>query len=240
MHSIPTYYAGTRYRSRLEARWAGFFTRLGWQADYEPVDLAGYIPDFVLRFERPCIVEVKPVLDLADLEGAARKLVAWDGDALIVGSVLHWSAPTPSAPASLTDEAGHIRRAPPVEEQPCSVTIGRMRVEGFWFDARLCRYDEPTDAVGPADQCGGWYLAPRAALPSGCASAVRMAFASAGNDTQWNRPRVYDRDYPALRNARLIPREPPRSPWAETFEVAPRGPDASAPLKIEYAPRRDR
>ena len=50
--AIPTMYDGVRYRSRLEARWAAFFNRSGTPFEYEPFDLKGYIPDFVLRFPR--------------------------------------------------------------------------------------------------------------------------------------------------------------------------------------------
>jgi hypothetical protein len=63
--AIPTMYAGVQFRSRLEARWAAFFDLLGWKWDYEPIDLAGYIPDFLVR--RPLgelfLVEVKPFAD---------------------------------------------------------------------------------------------------------------------------------------------------------------------------------
>lgn len=63
--AIPTKYAGVQFRSRLEARWGAFFDQLGWKWDYEPIDLAGYIPDFVVS--RPCgepfLVEVKPFVD---------------------------------------------------------------------------------------------------------------------------------------------------------------------------------
>lgn len=30
---------GYRFRSRLEERWAAFFTTIGWDWEYEPVDL---------------------------------------------------------------------------------------------------------------------------------------------------------------------------------------------------------
>lgn len=46
---IPTTHLGTRFRSRLEARWAEMFTMLEWRWTYEPFDLDGYIPDFVLH-----------------------------------------------------------------------------------------------------------------------------------------------------------------------------------------------
>lgn len=59
----PTTYAGVRFRSRLEARWAAFFDLCGWRWEYEPVDLAGWVPDFVLHMPLASVYcEVKPVL----------------------------------------------------------------------------------------------------------------------------------------------------------------------------------
>jgi hypothetical protein len=46
--AVPTKYKKIQYRSRLEAHWAAFFDTLGWRHEYEPFDLNGYIPDFVL------------------------------------------------------------------------------------------------------------------------------------------------------------------------------------------------
>lgn len=59
----PTLYAGTRFRSRLEARWAVFFDAIAADWTYEPrfPELTGlsYQPDFLL--ETPSwVVEVKP------------------------------------------------------------------------------------------------------------------------------------------------------------------------------------
>ncbi len=45
--AIETIDADTVFRSRLQARWAAFFDRAGWPWLYEPIDLDGYIPDFV-------------------------------------------------------------------------------------------------------------------------------------------------------------------------------------------------
>lgn len=76
--AIPTKYAGVQFRSRLEARWAAFFDLLGFGWEYEPLDLDGYIPDFVLC--RHVLVEVKPVMwtrsveDLAVVEAARIKI----------------------------------------------------------------------------------------------------------------------------------------------------------------------
>lgn len=58
---IPTVHNGRRYRSRLEARWGSFFDLLGWPYEYEPFDLKGWIPDFILLGTTPVLVEVKPV-----------------------------------------------------------------------------------------------------------------------------------------------------------------------------------
>jgi hypothetical protein len=57
---IPTVYEGRQYRSRLEARWACFFDLLGWKYEYEPFDLEGWIPDFLL-LPHNVLVEIKPV-----------------------------------------------------------------------------------------------------------------------------------------------------------------------------------
>lgn len=59
----PTTYAGVRFRSRLEATWAAFFDLLEWRWEYEPFDLKGWVPDFVIRGTRNALVEIKPTLE---------------------------------------------------------------------------------------------------------------------------------------------------------------------------------
>jgi hypothetical protein len=62
MQAIPTRYNGRQFRSRLEARWAAFFDLMKWNWDYEPIDLNGWIPDFVVGdFATGAYVEVKPI-----------------------------------------------------------------------------------------------------------------------------------------------------------------------------------
>ena len=74
----PTRYKSVLFRSRLEARWAAFFDLAGWQWEYEPIDLIGWSPDFLVEF--PCghsecsdshvlLVEVKPFFELKDFDG---------------------------------------------------------------------------------------------------------------------------------------------------------------------------
>jgi len=68
--AIETRYKGYRFRSRLEARWAVFFERLGIEWEYEPQgferegldgDTIRYLPDFRIKFPYSCsyYVEVK-------------------------------------------------------------------------------------------------------------------------------------------------------------------------------------
>lgn len=90
MNAIPTKINGLQFRSRLEATWACFFDQLKWQWEYEPFDLNGYIPDFVLKFNKPIIVEVKPFVSLYDGMQFCDKLQnsGWDGEILLVGASL--------------------------------------------------------------------------------------------------------------------------------------------------------
>lgn len=59
----PTIYRGLEFRSRIEATWAAFFDVCGWGWQYEPFDMSGWVPDFLLHFEKPTLVEVKPTFD---------------------------------------------------------------------------------------------------------------------------------------------------------------------------------
>jgi hypothetical protein len=60
--AIPTEYGGCRFRSRLEARWAAYFDLREFRWVYEPFDLDGWIPDFLLTTQSAQIlVEVKPI-----------------------------------------------------------------------------------------------------------------------------------------------------------------------------------
>lgn len=84
--AIPTRYSATQFRSRLEARWACFFDLIGWKWEYEPFDLEGYIPDFLVLGTHPLLVEVKPYARLAEMEPLAANLPPAPYDYLIVGA----------------------------------------------------------------------------------------------------------------------------------------------------------
>lgn len=92
MNAIETTYKGYKFRSRLEAKWASVFDQLGWEWEYEPVDLDGYIPDFLLLFPwKDVLCEIKPATTIDDALLASQKieLSGWDGEAIILGSGIH-------------------------------------------------------------------------------------------------------------------------------------------------------
>lgn len=77
--SKPTIYNGTKFRSRLEARWACFFDLLGWKWQYEPFDLQGWTPDFIVYGSegRFILVEIKPFIDDDVLAEYQAKVALW-------------------------------------------------------------------------------------------------------------------------------------------------------------------
>lgn len=75
--AIPTEYASVRFRSRLEAQWARLFDILEWPWTYEPDLQAGFvIPDFLLSFARPLVLECKPACTIGELCEARRNLIS--------------------------------------------------------------------------------------------------------------------------------------------------------------------
>lgn len=88
---VPTAYAETNFRSRLEARWAAFADLAGWAWVYEPFDGAGYLPDFCFTvLGRPILVEVKPVATLEEALEHLPKIAngigaLWDHDVIVAG-----------------------------------------------------------------------------------------------------------------------------------------------------------
>jgi len=91
-HSIPTTgIQGIRFRSRIEAQWAEMFTKLGWVWEYEPIELNGYIPDFIIKFPyKHLLVEVKGETNMENIEQYAEKIInsGWNGEFLLVCSTL--------------------------------------------------------------------------------------------------------------------------------------------------------
>jgi hypothetical protein len=83
--AIPTLYNGIQFRSRLEAKWAAFFDLMNWRYEYEPFDLDGYIPDFLVMGYKPTLVEVKPVVRFPDDVGTRIARFSEHYELLLVG-----------------------------------------------------------------------------------------------------------------------------------------------------------
>lgn len=97
--AILTDYGDHRFRSRLEARWALFFDRVGIAWDYEPEGFSlpvngRYLPDFWLP-ESSCYVEIKPFLKPETKEtGKCKELSQEHRVLLICGDPLEHRAMT--------------------------------------------------------------------------------------------------------------------------------------------------
>ena len=83
---VITEYAGTNFRSQLEARWVAYFDHRGIAWQYEPVRLSGWTPDFRLVLDGvEAYAEVKPVSEFP-MDVAQRVLNAGcTADILILG-----------------------------------------------------------------------------------------------------------------------------------------------------------
>lgn len=178
MAAIPTKYRGLQMRSRIEARWAAMFDRVGWPWEYEPIDLDGYIPDFVLMFNRPLLVEVKPDLTIRELYRHVEKLDAsgWVDEMLIVGA-------TPDLGDSLTGPAIGLMRGdwgPPGDV--------RSWGECSWQMCRACNALSIVHAIEGyfCRKCGAWdgdhYLG------GVSADAIAAHWTAAANKTMWKAP----------------------------------------------------
>lgn len=181
---ITTVYRGTEYRSRLEARWAAMFHRIGWDAVYEPFDSDGYIPDFVIQGEMPLLIEVKPAVVTAEFFAPVAKVTngvrgTWSHDILVVGL-----APLPIIGNSF-DGQQHPSAGLLGEAWPDENGVAWNFDAGLWLLCRNCR------SVGVCHDSGSY-----AARPCGCYDgdgymgevgrlALEQHWAAAVNDVKW-------------------------------------------------------
>jgi len=179
--AIPTLYKGIRFRSRLEATWARFFDELQWPWEYEPVDLNGYIPDFILPLQwnlggagsyRPVLVEVKPALSLEELRGFTGKIETsgWQQEALVLGACLLESAESCHSVLGLlgertSDEKWWWEKGETMRCQEC------QRLSFFhsmgWYGSRVCGHYDGDGLLGDGNE------------------AFKKAWAEAKNHSQW-------------------------------------------------------
>lgn len=111
MPAIETFYRGTFFRSRLEARYAALFDLCRWSWVYEPCDFNGWFPDFALIGEQGnrVFVEVKPITESS--EALQRRIDASEcpDEVLIVGL----SPTLLSGPFSYSCRLGWLREGEP-------------------------------------------------------------------------------------------------------------------------------
>ena len=77
-NAIPCQYKGINFRSLLEARWAYFFDKLGWAWEYEPFEMDGYIPDFLIFTGLDYFVDIKPYFNEEYRKSVFEKVVNWN------------------------------------------------------------------------------------------------------------------------------------------------------------------
>jgi hypothetical protein len=178
MRAIPTIYRQVKFRSRLEARWAAMFDMLGWHWEYEPLDLPGWIPDFMVNrtglefyhpeldyVSKPILVECKPIIDgkaPRDVQIKIEKAlgVPFENDVVVDG--FNWTEFFDNLPfAPLTVGA----------TVPCT--------------QREDRHDKMVDyGLGwPFQQTFGWHMPMEPPLMPACELASRWR--EAGNLVQW-------------------------------------------------------
>ena len=140
--AIPTLYRGLLFRSRLEAQWAHFFDDLDWPWEYEPFDLNGYIPDFVLKFHEPLLVEVKPEMSIRELHKYTDKIKTsgWEKEALIVGATLFVSEENAEPCIGLLAER--------VDDPEYPKTKWWEWGDGVFFECRYCKRVSIHSALG--------------------------------------------------------------------------------------------
>lgn len=179
--AIPTKYAGTEFRSRLEARWAAFFDLVGWRWEYEPIDLPGWIPDFMLTGVANVLVEIKPAdsidgFDLDKITRALRGSEDWE-EVLLLG------------------------RAPSLATGHNGPGVGWLLEVGRCVSvASYCRSDHPdyhidfcSDVHDYTGRLTSWYDGNAGDLTPGQLNLLEYLWREAGNITRWNRPKVAHR-----------------------------------------------
>jgi hypothetical protein len=170
--AIPTFYAGVQYRSRLEARWAAFFDLVGWRHDYEPMDLKGWTPDFLLHLREPVLVEVKPVLTeevLAEFLSTTSRCL---GNELGNGNSRAIILGNGPIDAEHGDDMGPF----------CS--LGFARGLGCWNDLDRVEIEPCCEGLVPRDGLWECWVCGKPGKPSGDLGVSRVFWKEAGNRVQ--------------------------------------------------------
>lgn len=153
---IPTTYRSVRFRSRLEARYAAFFDLVAWPWRYEPIDLAGYIPDFLIHFDAgDLLVEIKPAVTRGVTLAARDRIcdAGWTGEAVVLTSC--WADeggqhPSPGDFGELIhDVPGETHAWGPARLAYC-ISCGSVTIvaEDYSWRCRACGADDGNGHLG--------------------------------------------------------------------------------------------
>ena len=173
---IPTTYRSTRFRSRLEARWAAFFDLVGWSWVYEPFDADGWIPDFLIEGPAPLLVEVGPCIDRPGYEAKADDGAQRHAD---LPTLIAGVSPTPGfADAGFNPGAGLLTNDGDWDPSRAPAVWARCRLCGEFgvyhtsgsYRLRTCGDHDGDNHLG--------YLA---------RNELGLLWRRAGNDVQWMR-----------------------------------------------------
>lgn len=156
--AIETRYAGVRFRSRLEARWAVFFDTAGIQWHYEPegfeLDGLRYLPDFWLPVNGYWI-EVKPMAPTTlEREKATRLAEASRWPVIILhGAINPDEQADAGSPLLIGGRDNEMRPGSGVMGRWAECPIcGWLAVMGWWSGAAgglECMCDECPSATSP-------------------------------------------------------------------------------------------
>lgn len=158
VRAIETRYAGVRFRSRLEARWAVFFDTAGvrWHYEAEGFELDGlrYLPDFWLPVNGYWI-EVKPMAPtVLEREKAIRLAEAGGWPVIFLhGAIDPVEQADAGSPLLIASRANVMRPGGEVMGRWAECPIcGWLAVMGWWSgaaDGLECNCDEMPSANSP-------------------------------------------------------------------------------------------
>lgn len=152
---IPTRYRGVMMRSRLEARWAAFFDAMYWRWAYEPIDLAGYIPDFILEFDvGDLLVEVKPRHEDLAIAQSKIECSGWQREAIVLVE-----AETADVGALMERDHGHHVWNGATLFRCLSCGQVSIRSADFSWMCRVCGAADGNAHVGDFDPRDAWVAA---------------------------------------------------------------------------------
>ena len=171
---IQTSYKKRMFRSRLEARWASLFDLFEWKYEYEPFDLNGWIPDFILfgHLERT-LVEVKPFSSETEFRQTLSRIIKAIADTcyqhtefLLLGCTIFEKS------TSFNDfpTIGWLFDGNSLDEAILNYhdnKYGFFHASGSWYDRITGEYDGDHLLTAPSQE------------------EVFALWSSAGNSTQW-------------------------------------------------------